>query len=64
MAAVLKKTEQSLVAKRNDRELIQNCIVQALLQANEPEVAIRCLRDQRDMVEGMLNAARLLKIII
>merc|ERR1712050_571254 len=57
VAAVLKKTEQSLVAKRNDRELIQNCIVQALLQANEPEVTIRCLRDQRDMVEGLLNAA-------
>merc|ERR1712226_669652 len=33
---VLKKTEQALVAKRNDRELIQNCIAQALMQAMEP----------------------------
>jgi len=54
---VLKKTEQSLISKRNDRDLIQNCIVQALLQANEPEVTIRCIQDQQSMVEGLLNAA-------
>lgn len=54
---VLKKTEQSLISKRNDRDLIQNCIVQALLQANEPEVTIRCIQDQQSMVEGLFNAA-------
>jgi len=57
VGAVLKKTEQALVGKRNDRDLIQNCIIQALLQANEPEVTIRCLQDQQSMVEGLLNAA-------
>jgi len=54
---VLKKTEQALVGKRNDRDLIQNCIIQALLQANESEVTIRCIQDQQSMVEGLFNAA-------
>lgn len=57
VANVLKKTEQALVSKRNDAGLIQNCITQALLQAMEAEVTIRCLPDQVDLVQSLLNNA-------
>jgi len=55
---VIDKTKQALISKRGDTELLTNCIVQALLQSMEADVLIRCMSDQVDLVEQLVNHAK------
>ena len=52
---VIDKTKQALISKRGDTELLTNCIVQALLQSMEADVLIRCMSDQVDLVDQLVN---------
>jgi len=57
IADVIEETKKSLVQYRDDPKFIENCITQALLQALESDVTIRCLADQVALVQGAAQAS-------
>lgn len=55
--SVIEATKTRLVKFKDDATFIKDCILQALLQALEPEVTVRCLESQQATVATLCQQA-------
>jgi len=54
---IIDTTKSSLVSKKDDEDLLTGLIVQALLQAIEPNVTLRCLESQQKLIKSLAPKA-------